>query len=145
MTALCGVLAAAGKAEAAEAALESAGSEADVVLYNSVVHGWCIRRDPEKARLILDKMRKSGLTPTEGASIEVAECFARAGQGQNSLDAVKAMERDGFIAGVSVFNVVVKGLCDANYADKAEKVIQMMFADSLNLERIDRVSRKVHL
>ncbi|KAK9119609.1 hypothetical protein Scep_017702 [Stephania cephalantha] len=95
----------------------------DVVTYTTVVHGFGVVGEVEKARRVFDDMVKEGCLPSVATYTALIQVLCKKSSVEDALVVFEEMVRKGYVPNTTTYNVVIRGLC---HSGKMEKAMELM-------------------
>lgn len=103
--------------------------EVDVITYTTVVHGFGVVGDIEKARRVFDEMIGKGVLPSVATYNALIQVLCKKDSVENALVAFEEMVSKGYMPNPTTYNVVIRGLCHAGKMERAMEFMQRMKED----------------
>ncbi|XP_051139888.1 pentatricopeptide repeat-containing protein At1g20300, mitochondrial [Andrographis paniculata] len=100
--------------------------EIDVVVYTSLIHGWCRAGDIGKAEKVFREMKMAGIQPTVYTYTIVIDALCRCGQIARSHDVFAEMLEVGCSPNTVTFNNLMRVHAKAGRTDKVLQVYNQM-------------------
>lgn len=104
----------------------------------------CAQEHKEPARELLQWLYQNKILPEQSGIEALVSLLGKVGDAEAAMKVIDLHERNGKRFLGDLYKVLVKSLADHHMAEKAEKVVEMMAADSYSLERVAFAGRSGH-
>ncbi|KAK6920778.1 Pentatricopeptide repeat [Dillenia turbinata] len=103
--------------------------ELDVISYTTVVHGFGVAGEVDKARGVFGEMVKDGVLPSVATYNALIQVFCKKDSVENAIVVFEEMVRKGYVPNSVTYNLVIRGLCHVGQMDRAVQFMGRMKDD----------------
>lgn len=112
------------KAEATLDEMLARGLQPNVIFFATIVTGWCITGQMDRALKVLDKMRETGVKPSPDIFAILIRGYIQAEMPNEAQKVLDVMEREGLAVDNNCYELLTSGLIRLGYPNDARKVAE---------------------
>lgn len=103
--------------------------EIDVVTYTTVIHGFGVAGEVDKARRLFDEMVQEGVLPNVATYNAFIQVLCKKDSVESAINLFKEMVGKGYVPNAMTYNLLIRGLCHVGEMDRASEYVTLMRND----------------